>query len=155
MPRPQFTLKTLLWLMAVVALLSALGGSGWRRWQRTLGRTDCPAGGSVLIDGQKQGSGWVVTFSSCDSTDTSAVGWTNEQGDFELRTPTQDVYGGAFPGDYLVGIVPPIERLGQASSRYADPTRRGLERYADPNTSGLKATVKRGQNVFHFDLGAQ
>ena len=141
MPRPQFTLKSLLWLMALVAVTCGLAGNGWRWWRRTLERTSYfSAVGSVLVDGQKQGHGWFVTFSSCDSTATSAIGMTDERGIFELRTPMQGVFG-AYPGDYLVGIVPPKE---QRSQRFG--------RYADPNDSGIKATVRPGGNVFQFDL---
>jgi hypothetical protein len=140
MRRPQFTLKTMLWSMVVVAMVCSLTGYGLRWWRRTIQLTPYPAMGTITIDGREPAARWVVTFSPNDWSWGAAVGTTDKRGNFELMTPALHMYG-ACPGSYLVGLVPAEQSH-----------REGFERYSDPNTSGLKTTVKPDANVFRFDL---
>lgn len=144
MPRPQFSLKSLLWLMAVVAVVFGSTHYGLRWWRRAARLGTYPATGKVMIEGREPAAGWLVTFAyaGSDSLGETAIGTTDERGMFLLKTPAMERVG-ICPGTYLVSLVPPTR---QQCERFA--------RYTNPKTSEITAIVKRDLNVYEFDVRA-
>jgi hypothetical protein len=141
MRRPQFTLKTLLWLMMTVAFSSVWAGYVYRAGVNRTVVVPVPVSGILTVNG-KQIPGWEVAFlyAGVDRAATTVKVVTGADGSFTLP--------GVWPGEYRVGFLPACEYefVGLAQ---ANPARW----YPNPETSRVKAVVEsEGQNNFHFDL---
>lgn len=143
--RPQFSLRTLLLLMLVVALPSAFDGYVYRARKNRVAVVPVPVTGTVTIDGHPA-KDWSITFcyEEFDMQGATAKGTIDAAGRFTMATPSIPSMG-VWPGDYAVGVAPP------PGSMWIGPFQ--PYRYADPEWSGLKVTVSPSdKNDFQFNL---
>jgi hypothetical protein len=150
-------------LAVVVLCVGCAGGKG---------SGTVPVTGKVTLNGAPA-EGVAVSFIS-DGGGPSAVGVTDESGQYSLTTTAKD--DGAMPGRYRVtlakyqGSDSATAQSGEVHADYditneypagydesaaalAAPSKNLLnDRYADPNTSGFTAEVAEGPNTHNFDL---
>jgi hypothetical protein len=100
-----------------------------------------------------------VTFRSDDNR--SAVGKTDEQGQYKLSSP--QIPGGAAPGTYKITVTKreqlQTESITEEHPDYGKPMPAPPEpkhllpqKYSQPNTSGLEATITQGANEVPLEL---
>jgi hypothetical protein len=94
------------------------------------------SGQAAYSDGKPFVGGRVIARSN--ATGVSATGITDEDGNFELTTASND--DGVPPGDYNVSVV---EQSGELDVR-RKPTI--AAKYADPARSGIAFTIQPGQD---------
>ena len=109
--------------------------------------------GHITLNGQPLVGGGdmrtTVYFFPEGGTGAPAVGLTDEDGNYEIQTGSQE---GVMPGSYLVTIsasklIPPRVPGEAAGGKPLTP-----RKYANPSTSGLRVEVAPGSNEFDFAL---
>jgi hypothetical protein len=128
-----------------------------------------PVEGTVLLDG-KELDGATVGFTPADGAGIPAVGMTGPDGRFKLTsTGGGRPETGAVAGDYKVvitkqeveGTGKPVEEPAMApppSTAYPKQPQVTFivpQGYEKAESSGLRATVKRGNNTFRFELDSR
>ncbi|MEX2119241.1 MAG: hypothetical protein WD847_06500 [Pirellulales bacterium] len=140
-----------------LALVATLGcGDAARDAARDAAPLTVPVSGRITM-GEKAVEGAIVSFRSRSATGRSAIGKTDEQGNFTLTTylSPRESPAGALPGEYEVLVAkmgPPAP--GAVGSAFSAPPEVHLlpEKYSKQG-SGLKAVVTQGGgNDFKFDL---
>jgi len=142
-------------LLSMPLLTMSCSGSSEDKW--TAQRPDTfPAAGIVTFDGKPLPEATVV-FQSTGGEPQAAVGRTDENGEFQLRTFTDG--DGAIAGEHKVTVVcsrtegPPDGANLDEANVVIQEVSLIPERYADPAKSGLTASVTPGQeNKFTFHL---
>ena len=99
--------------------------------------------GKVTLDGQPA-EGLEVEFEPKQAGGTSAIGYTQADGSYELYYPGN--HPGAPPGEYTVRI---------RGSETDDPTQQKVVAPRYNMESELSATVESGANTFNFDVESQ
>jgi hypothetical protein len=128
--------------------------------------------GTVSFDGEPVADAVVGFVPKGGSTGIPAVGQTDENGVYHLTSSQGGAWGkGAVTGEYDVRVskfldldaiaaekankdkpLEPGDPALAASGALAKPKHHLPEKYADEKTSGLTVNVKKGKNVFDFDL---
>ena len=148
-------MRYLMILLLATLPLSGCSGSSEDKWTKQRPET-IPAGGSVTFKGEPL-EGATVVFRSNGAQPQAAVGRTDKEGKFQLRTFEDG--DGAVPGEQTVTITC-VKSEGPAEGTNLDEANVVIkeislipEKYGDPAKSGLKATVVPEQeNQFTFDL---
>jgi hypothetical protein len=121
--------------------------------------------GYVTLDGQPFDN-VVVTFLPINSTGEMGFASTDNQGKFRISTLAGKPDSGTTVAEYKVVFNKEIEDV---SKRKFDKDQNGKEivlpnlttvqmvpkKYLNPETSGITVQVKKGKNVFNFDLVSQ
>jgi hypothetical protein len=108
-----------------------------------------PAGGKVLYQGEPLRNGQVMTH-PMDSRGLPALGWTDDEGKFTLKTDVQ----GSFVEGATVGVHRVTVTAYQPISGPAAPPLLTPEQYASFGTSPLRITIRANaaDNQFEFIL---
>lgn len=121
-----------------------------------------PVTGTVYLNGTPL-EGATVNFSPKDSADgLPSFGKTDASGKYKLQTLQGAPDAGTTPGEYLVSISKtemvntgkfyPGTPQNPQGSEILESVLRTPKKYSDTSTSGFTATVKKGKNVFDFEL---
>lgn len=114
--------------------------------------------GVVTYNGEPV-SGATVTFRSDENR--SAIGKTNEQGEYTLNSP--QIPGGAAPGNYTITVTKleqvETESITEEHPDYGKPRPPAPEpkhllpkKYGQASTSGLEARIEQGANTVPLEL---
>lgn len=114
--------------------------------------------GTITIDGELAPSG-TVTFHPVAKDGKIATGGIYPDGSFSLRTGQGDLREGdggtVVPGEYIVTIMvtgpPPAPTTAIGGPPVSGPLLVD-ERYVRRDTTDLRASIREGENVVHFDL---
>jgi hypothetical protein len=124
-----------------------------------------PVEGYVTLDGQSL-DGVVVTFLPINATGEMGFASTDSQGKFRISTLVGKPDSGTTVAEYKVAFNKEIEDV---SKRKFDKDQNGKDvlllnlatvqmvpkKYLNPDTSGITVQVKKGKNIFNFDLVSQ
>ena len=108
-----------------------------------------PTTGQVLFQGEPLRNGQITT-SPVGGRGQSALGWTDDEGKFSLKTDIRGSYvDGATVGEHRVTVISYQPGAGASAPALLTP-----EQYASMGTSPLKITVGRNpaENQFQFVL---
>lgn len=146
--------KKMMLVVAALSFMLVLPACGGKKAMKTESVT-----GKVTLDGAPLAQATVYFSPVADGA--SAVGITNDAGEYKLQTAQGAADAGTTPGSYKVfftheTVVSPEQKNADGEVTKEEVTKSDIPaKYNSPDTSGFTADVVKGKNTFDFDLSSK